>query len=537
MSSAFTRVYVNALESRLLLAAHAGIFAPGAPLPAVAGQSLYAAKADFNNDGKLDLVIIGGRFHPNPTTLFTGGLQILLNQGADHFTPAGQLQSLVVPGSSIVAADFNADGNADIALFDNGKLSIYLGDGTGALAPAGQYLANDLNDALTTGDFNGDGRIDLAATGSRILSIDRDIVNTEKQIAILLGLGNGSFTTVFTHIAGNEGRTAATIDYDNDGKSDLAVPMGTRVQILTSKGDGTFDFPASIDTGGAWDLIATDLNRDGRPDLLYSTFANPTFVSYALALPTGGFAAVVHLPGAGNGTTQGVFAGDFNGDGRTDILPGDTTAAVHIVFLQQANGSFAPTPDSSGLHPTLVGDFNNDGADDALSYANLVFYTAPPAAPLGPVYTSRKHTLVITGNRRSDVLTVTLVGGNLVTTLNGVTYNTPLAAVRRIQIATGLGSDSITIDPSVFSSALISAGAANDTVHAGGGNDTLQGDNGDDILDGGAGADFLQGGKGNDMLSGGTGADTLYGNRGVDHFASADALDELIDRSVDEPLF
>ncbi|MDB5318521.1 MAG: conserved repeat domain [Phycisphaerales bacterium] len=535
------RAHIDSLESRLLLAANAGILLTGARLPPIATGSLYAAKADFNNDGKLDLAVVGGGFNSN-RPFFTGGLQVLLNQGADLFTPAGQLQSLVGPPSSdysgrpVVAADFNADGNADVAVIDNGKLAIYLGNGAGALASAGQYLANDLNFALTTGDFNGDGRIDLAATGSRILSVNRDIINTEKQIAILINAGSAAFTTVFTHMSGNEGYTAAAIDYDHDGKTDLAVPLVNQVQILTSKGDGTFDFPASIDSGGAWDLVAADLNRDGRPDLLYSTFAANTFGSYALSLPTGGFGPVVHLP-PGAGETQGVAAGDFNGDGRTDIEVGNGDTATNAVFLQQPSGVFTPSPDYADLKPSIVGDFNNDGTDDGLVYGNHIIYTqAPPAPPVGPVFTSRKHILVITGNRRADVVTVTLVGANLVTTLNGVTYNTPLNTVRRIEIATGLGTDKITIDPSVFASALISAGAANDTVQAGSGNDTLQGDNGDDILNGGAGTDVIQGGKGNDTLTGAQGADAIYGNRGTDTYAHSDPLSELLDRSPDEPL-
>jgi hypothetical protein len=297
--------YIAPLEPRLLLASTAGILAYGAPLPTVGGTSIHAAKADFNNDGRLDLAIVGGSFNPAPAAHFTGGLQILLNQGKDRFTPAGQLQPLVEPassgpsGSPIVAADFNADGKADVAVIDNGKVSLYLGDGAGALAVARQFIANDYDYALTTGDFNGDGRLDLAASGFRVLSVNRDVINTESQIAILLNLGSARFATVFTHIAGRDFLNAAAINYDNDGRADLAVSVGSNVQILTSKGDGTFNFPASIDTGAAADLIATDLNRDGRPDLLFDTFAVDTFASYALALPTGGIGPVVHLPPGG----------------------------------------------------------------------------------------------------------------------------------------------------------------------------------------------------------------------------------------------
>ena len=529
------------LEPRLLFTAAPDIFNPGPALPVVAGSNLTAAKADFNNDGRLDLAVIGGRFHPSPTVDFTGGLQILLNQGKGHFTPAGQFQTLAVPqisslpGTSIVATDFNGDHNPDVALLDNAKISLYLGDGAGSLTPAGRFLANDLNDdSVVTGDFNGDGRPDLAVSGSRILAIHHnpDVIDSEKQIAVLLNTGAG-FNTVFTHMAGNEGYILATIDYNHDGRSDLAVPIVSHVQILTSKGDGTFDFPTSLDTGGAWDLISTDLNRDGLPDLLYSTFATASFASYALALPSGGFGPIVHLPpGAGN--AQNVVAGDFNGDGRTDIVADNSKLDGHGIFLQQASGTFAPATDFSGINPEVVGDFNNDGTDDAFAVGRLYFTSLPLA---GPLYTSRKHTLVINGTRRSDTLSISVTGDHYVIVVNRASYTVPLSSVRRIQISTGRGYDSITLDPSVFASALISAGAANDSIQGGSGNDTLQGDNGDDILDGGAGFDFLQGGKGNDTVTGGAGVDAIYGNRGADTYSTSDSLSELLDRSLDEPLF
>jgi Ca2+-binding RTX toxin-like protein len=530
---------LTSLEPRLLFSAAPNIFNFGPALPVVAGKNLAAAKADFNKDGRLDLAVIGGRFHPSPKVDFAGGLQILLNQGKGHFTLVGQLQTLGfpevsgLPGTSIVAAaDFNADGNPDVALLDNARIALYLGDGAGSLTLAGRFLTNDLNDdSVVTGDFNGDGRPDLAVSGHRILAIHHkpDVIDSEKQIAVLLNTGAG-FATVFTHMAGNEGYILATIDYDHDGKSDLAVPIVNRVQILTGKGDGTFDFPASLDTGGAWDLISTDLNRDGLPDLLYSTFATASFASYTLALPGGGFGPIVHLP-PGTGNVQNVAAGDFNGDGRTDIVADNSKLDGHGVFLQQTNGTFAPATDSSGINPEVVGDFNNDGTDDAFALGRLYYTSLPPA---GPLYTSRKHTLVINGTRRSDTISLSVSGDHYVILVNRGGYSVPLSSVRRIQISTGRGYDSITLDPSVFASALISAGAANDTIRAGSGNDTLQGDNGDDLLDGGSGFDFLQGGKGNDTLTGGAGIDAVYGNRGADTYSTSDTLDELLDRTPDE---
>jgi hypothetical protein len=534
---------LDPLEPRLLLAAPPDFFHPGPALPDITSRAFSAAKADFNNDGRLDIVFIEGIYHRTAEGDFTGGVQVLLNQGKGHFTPAGQLQTLIDPGSALVAADFDGDGNADIALFDQPGLCIFLGNGDGTLTRGGHFLVNDHNFSLATGDFNGDGRVDLAASGARTLAVHHnpDTVDAENQIAILLGGGNGRFATFFTHMAGSDAIHSAPIDYNNDGRTDLAVPIGSGIQILVSKGDGTFDFPAFIDTGGAWRLLSADLNRDGRPDLLYtkfetSPFAAHYFASYALALPGGGFGPVTRLP-ASTAQIDGLATGDFNGDGRTDIIAGNNKADGRGLFLQQPNGSFAPATDYSGVNPVLVGDFNNDGFDDALPYPNQIFYASPPPAPpVGPVYTSRKHTLVISGTRRSDTISVSVAGDHYVILLNRGSYTVPLSSVRRMQITTGRGYDSITLDAGVFCSALISAGAANDTIRGGSGGDTLQGDNGDDLLDGGGGVDFLQGGKGNDTLTGGAGVDAIYGNRGADTFSTSDNLSELLDRTPDEPL-
>ena len=221
--------------------------------------------------------------------------------------------------------------------------------------------------------------------------------------------------------------------------------------------------------------------------------------------------------------------GDFNGDGLADIIGGVDIAGGQGYYVQDAAGKFQVVEDHSYALPGVVGDFNGDGRDDVVS-GKVVSLALP-----GPVFTTRKRTLVINGTRRSDTLIVSVQGNDIVTTLRGVTTRTPLGRVRRIQIATGLGSDNIIIDPSVFLDTLVSAGAANDTVHSGSGNDTVQGDNGDDVLDGGAGADLLQGGKGNDTLAGGAGVDAIYGNRGVDTFAQSDDLDELLDAGAGEP--
>jgi len=539
---------VDALESRRLLTA---LFQPPTYLADDSIDSFIAAKGDFDGDGTPDLAIASGRHSTTvnghvQSAAFDGGLEIRANDGTGRFTRVAGVLKLDVMPRAIVTADFNGDGKLDVAAVDTrthftdesgtvlapeGQVSIWLGKGDGTLNSPTHYATTDEEThALIVGDFNGDGLPDLAAAGSRLISFNptTHVAKVESQITVLMNAGGGLFGAALTHIAGDYQASLAAIDYDGDGRTDLAVGEAGQIQFLTSKGDGTFNFPAAMPTGNVSALTSADLNRDGRLDLVWTSGSDPAVVSYAIRRADGTFAPSANLPKSNHGA-PGVAVGDFNGDGLADIIGGVDIAGGQGYYVQDAAGKFQVVEDHSYALPGVVGDFNGDGRDDVVS-GKVVSLALP-----GPVFTTRKRTLVINGTRRSDTLTVSVQGSDIVTMLRGVTTRTPLGRVRRIQIATGLGSDNIIIDPSVFLDALISAGAANDTIHSGSGDDTVQGDNGDDVLDGGAGADLLQGGKGNDTLTGGIGGDAIYGNRGVDTFAQGDDLDELLDAGAGEP--
>jgi hypothetical protein len=259
--------------------------------------------------------------------------------------------------NSVTAAttgDFNGDGKLDVLTLDGSNLNVILGKGDGTFqAPISNYLGNCNSNcfyyAIAVGDFKGDGVLDVATWGTNINP-------GNAQIQIFLGNGTGTLALSETYQAPNGGNanpgpnSLVAEDVNGDGKIDLvAMTPYNGVFVFLGNGDGTFQAPIAYTTvctnsiGSCQSLAVGDLNGDGKPDLAFQS--NDTTgggISILLNTGSGAFGTAVYYPVAISGVYAGagIAIGDVNGDKKPDIVVGSGGGATAIVYLNQGGGTF-----------------------------------------------------------------------------------------------------------------------------------------------------------------------------------------------------
>lgn len=364
------------------------------------------------------------------------------NYNVQACAPAGAGQFDLLPGQSFAApvptpfetrlGDVNNDGNADLVFNHRStnlnQTAVALGQASGQFAAPGAALSYSPTPVegwavyqLLDGDYNGDGRMDLA------WSI-RDSVNNI-YIALADGAGGWSFQPLQQQVKRSwAGYVMHVGDLDNDGDDDLIwnrTSAGPNwVYTALSNGDGTFalDTTLQVVSGGGWTPYhahAADVNLDGRADLIWNitsgSFANRSYT--ALSLGNGRFGA---LNGPYDHPTSCCWGGyqspmaDLSGDLIPDMLWYISTGAVSYLHRATGNGSGALTfrtgqelpATTRGGFVALTGDVDGNGTGDLIlnkrtSTTNQVA-VARGTSPIGAVDHSvlvlQTHTLTTNWN-------------------------------------------------------------------------------------------------------------------------------------------
>jgi hypothetical protein len=309
---------------------------------------------DFNGDGKQDLVVSYSNpdIFNDASIIFVGNGDGTFTQGSNVVSGFDKLFAEINgdfnrDGKLDLAIPFQDQ-------FGGTNISIPLGNGDGTFDDS--LVAYDCTtsnqcfpaDSVVAGDFNGDGILDLAAvwsTGSSGLP----------AITILLGKGDGTFTPAKSQpsAALSSPTSITTGDFDGDGKLDLAIADASsgRLIILHGNGDGTFKQVHGQPTCDACNYVATaDLNGDGKLDLV--SLGGGNTVEIFLGKGDGKFQPGL-TEGVGNGAQAVAFA-DFNGDGRLDIAAVNSTDGTVSILLQDPDPQASPAAPRFGQQPVGV---------------------------------------------------------------------------------------------------------------------------------------------------------------------------------------
>ncbi|HYV19599.1 MAG TPA: FG-GAP-like repeat-containing protein [Verrucomicrobiae bacterium] len=343
------------------------------------GLAYVITSADLNQDHYDDLLIIQPAEYP------ASRLRVLLNDRRGGFVAGGDYPVGVNP-NQVVTGDFDGNGRVDVAVADYclvpacngpGKLSMFFTRPDGTLEARPDVPLDGRPETVLVTDFDFDGKRDLIVEAT-CNNFDCHNAGHNGGVAAYRGHGDGTFEPTFNdNLVLGSGISLATSDLDVDGDVDIVVGTGTTVLVIPGTAGGGFDAAqtSQVTAGYANQVSAADLNGDGLPDLLNIT-------------RNSGFAAP--MPGHGDLTfgvsplrvegqlVTATTLDDFDRDGATDIAAVSFYPSYYLdrddgsVFLGEGDDAFSSaipfdaTGGSGGAYSVASGDFDGNGRRDLI---------------------------------------------------------------------------------------------------------------------------------------------------------------------------
>jgi hypothetical protein len=319
---------VNSLDNTVtvLLGNGKGAFGPSTGSPfGVGNQPVSVAIADFNGDGNPDLVVANGQ---------DGTVTVLLGNGMGQFVASAKSPFTVgTTPVSVAVADFNGDGIADLAVANSGSndVTVLLGDGKGDFLPAvkSPFLVGNVPSFIVAADFNADENVDLAVAN-----------DSDGTVTVLLGNGSAGFTASSggPFGVGTQPVSLAVSDFNADGNLDLAVANAGSGNVTVLLGNGSGGFAASggspFTTGTLpTAVVVGDFNGDGYPDLAVANEGSANNVMVLLGNGHGSFQPEPSSPFTAGVNPQSMAVGNFNGDGKTDLAVANSGGGNVTILL------------------------------------------------------------------------------------------------------------------------------------------------------------------------------------------------------------
>ena len=278
-------------------------------------------------------------------------------------------------------------------------IGVFLGYGNASFAPVATYSTGNGSypTYVAVGDFGSDGQLDIVMAS-----------DASNGIAVLLGLGNGSFTNMTMYSIGeNSGNRAAVVaDFNKDGRLDIVVvnTLANNVGIFFGHGNGTFTQQVTFSLGSKaypfW-IIVSDFNSDDQLDIATANYyINDRGI--LLGYENGSFTLVKNYATGIGSQPSCISLGDFNNDSISDIAVTNFGTNNIVVLFGFGDGSFVlgrPYSTGSRAKPwgLVTGDFNKDNQLDIAAVTDspntiglFLGYNSQPFGDIKTFYTSDK---------------------------------------------------------------------------------------------------------------------------------------------------